>query len=57
MSSDAVRKAVKKYDSENTVFIGLKLNRKTDADIIKRLEIESNKQGYIKQAIRNDMNK
>lgn len=32
------RKAVLKYDKANTKFIGLKLNNKTDADIIQKIE-------------------
>lgn len=46
-----------KYDSKNTERIYLKLNKKTDADILTHLENLENKQGYIKQLIRNDINK
>ena len=45
----------KKYDASNTVQIRLKLNRKTDADILDRLDAVPNKQGYIKGLIRNDI--
>lgn len=41
-----------RYDADNTVRVTLKLNRKTDADIIAQLEKQPNKQGYIKSAIR-----
>lgn len=41
-----------KYDAENTVRVALKLNKKTDADIIAALERSPNKQGLIKMAIR-----
>ena len=41
----------KKYDKNNTVFIGLKLNIKTDADILKALD-EKAKQTEIKRLIR-----
>lgn len=43
------------YDRENTTRINLKLNNKTDADIIQHLESIPNKQGYIKNLIREDM--
>ena len=50
-------KAGYKYDRENTTQFRLKLNNKTDMDIIKRLESVPNKQGYIKQLIRTDLEK
>lgn len=53
----ASKKAMARYDAENTTQIKLKLNNKTDADILKRLEDVPNKQGYIKQLIRDDINK
>lgn len=46
---------MKKYDKDNTVQIVMKLNKKTDADILKRLSEVSNKQGYIKELIRMDL--
>ena len=49
-----------KYDRENTRRINLKLNNKTDADIIKRLESLKETegiQGYLKRLIREDMEK
>lgn len=46
--------AQERYDKENTVNVKLKLNKKTDADIIRKLEEVGNKQGYIKQLIRED---
>lgn len=55
MVSDARKRAVSKYDVEWTVQIHLKLNRKTDADILKQLDSVDNKQGYIKRLIREDM--
>lgn len=45
------------YDRENTTRINLKLNNRTDADIINRLQTVDNIQGYIKQLIREDMKK
>lgn len=41
-----------KYDAANTVQIRLKLNRKTDADILALLDKTDNKQGLIKQLLR-----
>ena len=53
MATEAIRRAVAKYDAENTVKIGIKLNRKTDGDIIAALEdSEDGKQPFIKRAIR-----
>lgn len=43
------------YDKANTTRINLKLNNKTDADIIQHLESTPNMQGYIKKLIREDM--
>lgn len=47
-------KAQEKYDKANTVQVRLKLNKKTDADIIEKLDSVDNKQGYIKTLIRKD---
>ena len=43
-----------KWDKENTVRVALKLNRRTDADIIEFLNLnaQDNKAGAIKAAIR-----
>ena len=54
-TSKAQLRAQAKYDKDNTVQIKLKLNRKTDKDIIDWLTDESNKQGYIKALIRADI--
>ena len=45
------------YDRENTTRINLKLNNRTDADIIEKLRSVESIQGYIKQLIREDMKK
>ena len=42
----------KEYDKNNTIGVYLKLNKKTDEDIIIALETCSNKQGFIKRLIR-----
>lgn len=57
MATEAQRRAAEKYDANNTIQIKLKLNKKTDADIIERLESIGNKQGYIKEIIRADIYK
>ena len=54
-TSEALKRAIKKYDATNAVRFGLKLNRGTDADIIAKLESVQSKQGYIKQLIRKDL--
>jgi hypothetical protein len=47
--------ATAQYDRENTRRINLKLNNKTDADIIRQLESQANIQGYLKRLIWEDM--
>ena len=54
-ASKAQLRAQAKYDKDNTVQIKLKLNKKTDADLISWLDDISNKQGYIKELIRADI--
>lgn len=44
-----------RYDKKNTVQFKMKLNRKTDADILKKLSEVKNKQGYVKALIRKDI--
>ncbi len=56
MATAAQIRASEKYDSKNTMQIKLKLNLKTDADIIAQLEAVASKQGYIKELIRADIN-
>lgn len=51
----AQKRAKEKYDNNNTVQIKLKLNIKTDKDILEALERSGNKQGYIKELIRKDL--
>ena len=55
--SEAQMRATAKYDAQNTVTVHLKLNKRTDADIIRRLDEVGNKQGYIKGLIRQDHKK
>lgn len=44
--------AHKKWVRENTLRVVMKLQRRTDADILEKLESVPSKQGYIKDAIR-----
>lgn len=53
--TEAQKRAGEKYDSAHTVQIKMKLNKGTDADILKKLESVPNKQGYIKALIRADL--
>ncbi len=46
-----------KWDAANTRQIKLKLNLKTDADILSKLDSVENTQGYIKGLIREDIKK
>lgn len=41
-----------RYDAKATTRIGIKLNNKTDADVIEWLNAQESKQGAIKEAIR-----
>ena len=54
-TSDAQLRAGAKYDRNNTKAIYLKLNVKTDVDILDHLSDKPNIQGYIKGLIRNDI--
>lgn len=47
--------ATAEYDKNNCTRINLKLNNKTDADIIEKLGEVENVQGFIKAIIRNEM--
>ena len=58
MSNESTKYAPQmKYDKNNTVQIKMKLNKNTDADIIEHLETVDNRQGYLKELIRNDIKK
>lgn len=53
--TEAQKRAREKYEKTNTVQLKMKLNRNTDADILAKLESVDNKQGYIKELIRDDI--
>lgn len=54
-TQEALKRAQKKYDENTTVQVKMKLNVKTDRDILEKLESVENKQGYIKELIRTDL--
>lgn len=55
MTSEAQKRANAKYDEENTVQFKMKLNLNTDKDILDKLDTLDNKQGYVKELIRKDI--
>ena len=59
METEAQKRAREKYEKANTVQFKMKLNRKTDADILAKLDEigVGKKQTYIKALIRNDIGK
>lgn len=50
-------KASMKYDEKHTEDVRIKLNKKTDKEILRKLDNVGNKQGYIKRLIKNDITK
>lgn len=44
-----------RYQKENIQRVVIKLNKRTDADILEHLENIENRQGYIKELIRNNI--
>lgn len=55
MATEAQLKAQRIYDKMYTRQVHMKLNRRTDADILEKLESVPNRQGYIKKLIRADI--
>ena len=53
--ADKNYKYTQKYDKNNTTKVSLKLNLKTDADILAYLDTVDNKQGTIKRLIREEI--
>ena len=50
-------KYMNQYEKENIRQIRLKINRKTEPELIEWIEKQGNIQGYIKRLIREDMEK
>ena len=57
MVTEAQAKAQNKYDAKNTRQVQLQLNRRTDEDVLEKLDSVPSKQGYIKELIRADLKK
>lgn len=57
MATEAQIRANRKYEAENTRQVHLKLNRRTDKDVLEKLDSVPNMQGYIKALIRADLKK
>ena len=55
--SEAQIRAKERYDKATAKQVLFRFNVNTDADVIEKLEDVDNKQGYIKQLIRDDMKK
>jgi hypothetical protein len=55
MRKERVLNYIKEYDKQNCRQLCLKLNKRTDADILAVLDQLENKQGYIKALIRADI--
>lgn len=53
--TDSKRRTNMKYDREHTKLVGMKLNLKTDSDILEHLAKKINVQGYLKELIREDI--
>ena len=57
MVRESQRRATAKDEKANTTGIYLKFNNNTDNDILDHLQSISNKQGYIKELIRENIKK
>ena len=55
MATKAQARATAKYDATHTKQVVLKLNLKTDDDILSKLDQVPSKQGYIKELIRKNL--
>ena len=53
-TSKTALESIAKYNKDNTTQVCLRLNKKTDADIIEILNSKASKSGYIKELIRLD---
>lgn len=49
--------AAERWQKENIRRVVVKLNKKSDTDIMEKLDAQDSIQGYIKQLIREDINK
>lgn len=56
-SRQEINRKIDEWQKNNLKRVVIKLNKRTDADIIQELEQKGNVQGYIKKAIRDYMTK
>lgn len=54
---EARRRAAKKYQAENTRLLQIRLNFRTDKDILDKLSEKESMSGYVKKLIRDDINR
>lgn len=54
-TKEARRRAEKKYQAENTKLLQIRLNFRTDQDILAKLSSEESMSGYVKRLIREDI--
>ena len=54
--SEAKLRANSRYAKVNCMTFSIQLNKNTDADLINKLTSVDNRQGYIKELIRRDLN-
>lgn len=54
---DKRKQYVEEWQKKNIRRVVIKLNKRTDADIIAKLDSLDNIQGYIKRVIREDLNR
>lgn len=57
MATEAQKKASANYAKKMTKCVNLAFNKKTDADILEKLNQVDSKMGYIKKLIREDIAK
>lgn len=54
---EARRRAEKKYQAANTKLLQIRLNFRTDKDILDKLSEKESMSGYVKKLIRDDINR
>ena len=53
--NDAQLRAMRKYEKKNIKQVLLKLNRRTEPELVAKIESVENKAGYLKELIRRDL--
>ena len=56
MTTEARKRAREKYNKANYKAYTFRFHKTNEADVIERLESQPNKQGYLKELIRKDLN-